>query len=232
MWEPDNEIITVLVVQEHAVVCEGLRMLIDAWPKMHVVGVARVQSEAVLLAKRKAPDVILLDMDFDREEAFDTLQKLRQAAKRSRILLLASKGRTTECGKAVRLGAMGVVLNKDGPALLEKAIERVHQGEVWVDRSMMGSLLHEISHGPGLDSEAAKIMSLTEGERKVITLVGEGLKNKQIAKRLFVSETTVSHRLSSIFSKLEVSDRLELVIYAFSNGLADIPQRKIRLVNE
>lgn len=222
-----NEIISVLVIHEHSVICESLRMLIDGWPKMHVIGVARLQAEAMLLVKKKAPDVILLDMDFDREELFDLLQQLQQAAKRSRILLLANRCRSADCGKAVKLGARGVVLNKDGPALLEKAIERVHQGEVWVDRSVMGSLLHEMSNGPGLDSEEGKIASLTERERKVISLVSEGLKNKQVAKRLAVSETTVSHRLSSIFSKLEVSDRLELVIYAFRNGLAKIPQQRI-----
>ena len=227
MIEPDNnEIISVVIAHEHAVVCEGLRMLIDTNPKTQVIGVARAPSEVLSLAKNKKPHIILVDMDFRGEEEFPPLKQLSQVAKRSRVLVLASVRRSDECRRSVRLGAMGVVLDKDGPELLLKAIEKVHQGEVWVDRSMMKSLLNELAQDPDLDSDEAKIASLTERERQVISLVGEGLKNKQIAKRLFLGETTVSHRLSSIFSKLDVSDRLELVIYAFRYGLADIPRRK------
>lgn len=225
MTEPANKIISVLIAHEHAVVGEGLRMLIDSNPRFQVVGVATNQSEALLMAKAKKPAVILLDLDFDNEEGFPPLTQLSQVAKRSRVLMLASERRSEECRKAVKLGAMGIVFNKDGPALLNKAIQKVHQGEVWVDRSMMGILLNEITNGHDLDSDEAKIASLTERERMVISLVGQGLKNKEISKRLFVGETTVSHRLSSVFSKLGVSDRLELVIYAFRNGLADIPKR-------
>jgi DNA-binding NarL/FixJ family response regulator len=83
--------------------------------------------------------------------------------------------------------------------------------------------MQEISDNQQPDTDKQKIASLTEREREVITLVGEGLKNKQIAARLFISETTVTHHLSSVFSKLEVSDRLELIIYAFRHGLAKLP---------
>jgi DNA-binding NarL/FixJ family response regulator len=87
----------------------------------------------------------------------------------------------------------------------------------------MGSVLQEISESKQPEPDKEKIASLTEREREVIGLVGEGLKNKQIASRLFISETTVTHHLSSVFSKLEVSDRLELIIYAFRHGLAKMP---------
>ena len=229
MNEPANNIISVLIAHEHAVVGEGLRMLIDSNPKFQVIGVATSQSEALSKAKAKKPAVILLDMDFANEQGFPPLTQLSQVAKDSRVLMLASERRSEECRKAVRLGAMGIVFNKDGPALLIKAIQKVYLGEVWVDRSMMGVLLNEMTNGRDLDSDEAKIASLTQRERIVISLMAEGLKNKEIAKRLFMSETTVSHRLSSVFSKLGVSDRLELVIYAFRNGLADIPKRTIPL---
>ena len=89
---------------------------------------------------------------------------------------------------------------------------------------MMGSILQNLNKPTIVDPEESKIKSLTDREREVIGLVGEGLKNKQIGERLFISETTVTHHLSSIFSKLEVSDRLELIIYAFRNGLAKVPK--------
>jgi two-component system nitrate/nitrite response regulator NarL len=121
-------------------------------------------------------------------------------------------------------GAMGVVLKEHAAEVLIKAINKVHQGEVWLDRSMMGTVLDEMTQAPEIDPEGARIASLSDREREVIALIAEGLKNKQIAQRLFISETTVTHHLSSIFSKLDVSDRLELIIYAFRHGLAQLPR--------
>jgi DNA-binding NarL/FixJ family response regulator len=89
----------------------------------------------------------------------------------------------------------------------------------------MGMMIQELSRPNQTDPEAVKIEELTSREREVIELVGEGLKNKQIAERLFISETTVTHHLSSVFSKLDVSDRLELIIYAFRYGLAKMPAK-------
>jgi len=89
---------------------------------------------------------------------------------------------------------------------------------------MMGSMIQEFNKPALPDPEVTKIETLTDREREVIALVGEGLKNKQVGERLFISETTVTHHLSSVFSKLEVSDRLELIIYAFRHGLAKMPK--------
>jgi DNA-binding NarL/FixJ family response regulator len=120
---------------------------------------------------------------------------------------------------------MGIVLKQQAAELLLKAIRKVHDGEVWIDRSMMGSVLDEVrsEKREEINSQAAKIGALTAREREVIALVSEGLKNKAIGERLFISETTVTHHLSSIYSKLGVSDRLELVVYAFANNLTKKP---------
>lgn len=102
----------------------------------------------------------------------------------------------------------------------------MHAGEVWLDRATMGNLFNEMTRkkSNGRDPDETRKESLTEREHQVISLIAEGLKNKQIAQRLFISETTVTHHLSSIFSKLDVSDRLELVIYAFGHDLARLPK--------
>jgi DNA-binding NarL/FixJ family response regulator len=102
------------------------------------------------------------------------------------------------------------------PATLFRAIERVHAGDVWMERRLMAALLsgHGAgTHGPQLDS-------LTPREREVVRLISEGLKNKQIAQRLSVTDVTVRHHLTSVFSKLDVADRLSLVVFAFEHGLA------------
>ena len=217
-----SEPIRVLIIHEQAVVREGLRLLVENRTN-HVVGLARNKSEALSLAAQKRPNVILMDLAFEGDQGLKLLRQLLQSARESRVLMLTTVRHTQEYQKAIKLGAMGLVLNKHGADMLLKAIDRVHRGEIWVDRSMIGVLLHESGNGASAHPEEQKIATLTARERKVIALVGEGLKNKQIGERLFICETTVSHRLSSIFAKLGVADRLELVIYAFRHGLARVP---------
>jgi DNA-binding NarL/FixJ family response regulator len=121
---------------------------------------------------------------------------------------------------------VGLVLKEKAAEVLLKAIERVHAGEVWLDRTLLASVLGDLTRASlkqPIDPEAIKIATITAREREVIGLIGQGLKNRQIGERLFISETTVRHHLTSIFGKLEVADRLELVIYAYRYGLARPP---------
>jgi two-component system nitrate/nitrite response regulator NarL len=228
MTNTAREHIRVLIVDDHAVVRAGLRMLIDAQPGMKVVEMASNSAEALEFAARESPEIILLDLDLGGQDVITLIPELRAAAKDARVLVLTGLKDLEAHRRSMRLGAMGVILKDQAAEILIKAIEKVHAGEVWVDRLTMGSLLDEMTQAPEIDPEEARIASLTQREREVIALIAEGLKNKQIGQRLFIGETTVTHHLTSIFSKLEVSDRLELVIYAFSHNLAKMPQKRTR----
>jgi two-component system nitrate/nitrite response regulator NarL len=219
------EPIRILIVDDHAIVRAGLRMLIDQNPAMEVVGVAGDRAEALALAASEQPNMIILDILLGDDDGLSFLPQLREVATDSRVLVLTGLRSSESQRRAIIAGAMGVVLKEHAAEVLIKAINKVHQGEVWLDRSLMGSVLDAITQTPEVDPETERIASLTERERQVIALIAEGLKNKQIGERLFISETTVTHHLSSIFSKLEVSDRLELVIYAFSRNLVKVPQK-------
>ena len=222
------EPIRILIVDDHAVVRAGLRMLIDQNPTMKVIGLAGNRSEALAIAASEQPNLIILDLLLGDEDGLTILPELREVAKNARVLVLTGLRGSESQRRAMLAGAMGVVLKDHAAEVLIKAINKVHQGEVWLDRLMMGSVLDEMTQTPETDPDKARIASLTEREREVIALIAEGLKNKEIGKRLFISETTVTHHLSSIFSKLGVSDRLELVIYAFSRNLAKMPQKATR----
>ncbi|MGI8734014.1 MAG: response regulator [Pyrinomonadaceae bacterium] len=215
--------ISVLIVDDHAVVRAGLRMLIDQDPGMKVTGLAGNRSEALAAATSSQPNIIILDIVLGDEDGLSFLPELREVAPNARVLVLTGLRSSDSQRQAMRAGAMGVVLKEHAAEVLIKAIKKVHHGEVWLDRFTMGSVLQEFTEEKQIDPDKNKIATLTDREREVITLVGEGLKNKQIAARLFISETTVTHHLSSVFSKLEVSDRLELIIYAFRHGLAKLP---------
>jgi DNA-binding NarL/FixJ family response regulator len=126
----------------------------------------------------------------------------------------------------VLFGAVGIVRKEKAAEVLISAVERVHKGEAWLDPSLMADVLSDMTRsakGKKPDPEAQKIAALTNREREVIALVGEGIKSKEIAGRLFISETTVRHHLTSIFDKLGVADRIELLIYAYRHGLASPP---------
>lgn len=215
-----------MIVDDHAVIRTGLRMLIEQDQTMTVVAMAGTTSEAALLAEREKPDIIVLDLMLGDEDGLEFLPQLCKTSPNSRVLILTGVQSTTSHRLAIRRGAMGIVMKQQAADLLLKAIRKVHAGEVWIDRSMMSSVLSDVRNErhEEADPEAGKINSLTPREREVIALVSEGLKNKLIGERLFISETTVTHHLSSIFSKLDVSDRLELIIYAFRYGLAKIPK--------
>ena len=215
--------IRVLIVDDHAVVRAGLRMLIDQDPDMKVTSDAGNRSEALAAAASDPPNIIILDIVLGDEDGLSLLPELRAVAPYARVLVLTGLRSSQSQRQAMRAGAMGIVLKEHAVEVLIKAIKKVHSGEVWLDRLTMGSVLQEMTEKTPADPEQEKITSLTERERQVVGLVGEGLKNKQIAAKLFISETTVTHHLSSVFSKLAVSDRLELIIYAFRHGLAKLP---------
>jgi DNA-binding NarL/FixJ family response regulator len=215
-----------MIVDDHSVIRSGLRMLIEQDQTMTVVAMAGTPAEALLLAAREKPDIIVLDLMLGEEDGLEFLPQLCKTSPNSRVLILTGVQSSDSHRMAIRRGAMGIVLKQQAADLLLKAIRKVHAGEVWIDRSMMSSVLSDVRNErhEEADPEAEKIASLTPREREVIALVSEGLKNKLIGERLFISETTVTHHLSSIFSKLDVSDRLELIIYAFRHGLAKIPK--------
>jgi DNA-binding NarL/FixJ family response regulator len=214
--------IRLLLIDNQAIVRSGVRMLIERQPGLEVVAEIENHAESVAVAAREQPDVILLAIN--EESDLKLLPDLLTAANQSQVLILTDLRDPTLHQRAVCQGAIGVVL-KDAPTeTFIKAIEKVSNGEAWLNRSMTANVLAKLVRANGeLELETAKISTLTKREREIITLIGEGLKNKQISARLFISEATVRHHLTSIFDKLNVSDRLELIIYAFRHNLTKPP---------
>jgi DNA-binding NarL/FixJ family response regulator len=224
--EPAPEKIRILIIDDQLVVREGLRLLIENHPGIKISAMVSTITEALEIVTRQTFDLIILNLELGGSSALSVIPQLRETAFKARVLALTGVRDTETHRKAVQLGAMGVVLKEEAAELLIKAIEKVYLGEVWLDRLSLGHLLWQMTSrvNESVDPERRKISTLTEREREVITLIAQGLKNKQIAERLFISQTTVTHHLSSIYAKLGVSDRLELVVYAFANKLAKLPE--------
>ena len=218
--------IRVLILDHHTMVREGLRLLLERSERIQVVGEAGTSEEALSLVNEQRPDIILLELNLDGELNTEIISQLIAAAERARLLVVTGIDEERIHQLAVQLGAMGIIRKTQPSKVLIKAVEKVNAGEVWIDRSMMANVLTQLSHirtyGED-DGETQKIESLSGRELEVVALIGEGLKNKEIARRLTISETTVRHHLTSVYRKLDVSDRLELAIYAYRNSLADPP---------
>jgi two-component system, NarL family, nitrate/nitrite response regulator NarL len=220
-------LISILIAQPKArpISRVGLCLLLGEKPTIKVIGTAVGIEEAAPLLQQP-PDIILLDMLECDEASLEFLKELAHLAENSRIILFTAATSLAEQRRAVSLGAMGLVRHEDTPEALIKAIERVHDGEVWLERALVANVLEEARRTSqnAWDPEQSRIATLTAREHEVIVLICQGKKNQAIAKELFVSEATVRHRLTSIFEKLKVEDRLELVIFAFQHGLAELPR--------
>jgi two-component system, NarL family, nitrate/nitrite response regulator NarL len=223
--------IRILLIDELPIVRTGLRMLIESHGTFEVIGEADTLIEALPLMA-DAPDIILLDLNSLSYQT--SLESIPQAfnlafnGSQPRLLLLTDADDPEVNLNAIKMGAMGIVNKKESADVLIKAIERINAGEVWINRAIMERVMGGIwnsNHTQTVvaDPEAVKIGSVTRREHEVIQLIGQGLKNKQIAESLYISEITVRHHLTSIFDKLGVSDRFELAIYSYRHGLAKLP---------
>lgn len=212
--------IRVILVDDHAIIRDGLRMIIENDAEVEVVGEASSIKDALDLVASEKPDIILLDLDLGKESSLDFMQEIYDAAENTQILILTGVIDEIKHKRAMQNGARGILLKNQSGTILLKAIKKVHQGEAWVDRTLTAKLLAEKNNCNTLNKETQmKIDSLTKREYEIVELISEGLVNKEIAERLFVGEKTIRNCLTVIYSKLEVSNRLELAIFASRNEL-------------
>ena len=214
--------IRIVIVDSHTLVRTGLRLILESKAGIKVVGEAGKVSEGLEIVANQKPDIILLKLDPFSSIGLDIIRKLSKASSCSRVILLAQPDEAQVLINAVQEGVLGIVLKTQPPEILIKAIRKVHAGEVWIERSMIANLLSGLTNAQRLvtqDPQTESITQLSQRERQVIQQIGQGRKNYQIAKQLSLSETTVRHHLTSIYEKLGVSDRLELLVFAHRNGL-------------
>jgi two-component system nitrate/nitrite response regulator NarL len=210
-----------VVAAAHAVVRAGVKYIFASHAHLIVVGEASAAGEMLSLAARTRPDVVVIDPDSDKLP-LHAIGELNEAGT-GRLLIFTASAEARMHYRAFELGAVGVVRKDQPPETLVQAVERVHAGEIWLERIKTAELLVGLRRR---DPDAARILSLTKREREVIALVGLGLKNPAIGERLFISEGTVRNHLTSILSKLELSDRFELAVYAFQHDLVEPGTRR------
>lgn len=219
--------IRVFIAEDHHITLWGLSRLIEAaGPRMVVVGTASTRSELINHDAAADADVILLDLDLGGEDAGDALELLRQRCP-GRVLVLTGADDLSLHRAVVMNGARGVVLKSEPAQTILRAIEKVHAGEVWLHRALLGEVLGQLTGAEPAQAPApanpaaACIASLTPRERQIVQLMvrQSGAKQFAIADELGLSEHTLRNHLTTIYSKLGVHGRLELHVFATANGL-------------
>jgi len=215
--------IRIVIIDAYTLIRRGLRLILENQPGLIVVGEAEDSIQGLKVVADLKPDIILLKLHPAGDPGLDVISQLKRTCKEARIILMTTTEDLQVCLQAIQEGVLGVVSKLQAPEILVKAIKKVHSGEVWIEHSMVARLLTTTDitrRSLTVDPDADRIQQLSHRERDVIQLIGRGLKNQQIAIQLCISESTVRHHLTSIYCKLGVSDRLELLVFAHRKGLA------------
>ena len=218
-------LIRVAVADAHPVVREGLHRLLQAEPGFQVVGQAENGDEAVKLVQAKQPDVLMIDARIAGMTGMHALRELSKTASNCRVVLLNASLDRTQVLEALRLGARGLVTKNTTVGLMLKCIRTVMAGQYWIGRESVSDLIGCLvpRRAEGESPALAKKPELTRRELQIIGAVVAGYTNRDIATRLSLSEHTVKHHLSSIFDKLDVTNRLEVALLAIKQKLVTEP---------
>ncbi|EXG81728.1 response regulator [Cryptosporangium arvum] len=203
--------ITVLLVDDHPVVRDGLRGMLDAEPDLEVVGEAGSGPEAVVLARTLRPDVVLMDLRMPGGDGATATGRIRAEVRTAHVVVLTTYDTDADILRAVDAGAAGYLLKDASRAELTAAVRAASRGETVLAPSVAGRLVQQVRRPAG--------PQLSARELEVLTLVGQGLTNAEIGARLHISEATVKTHLLRTFTKLDVSDRTAAVTTAMARGL-------------
>ncbi|HEX6269687.1 MAG TPA: response regulator transcription factor [Anaerolineales bacterium] len=219
--------IRVLIVDDHAMVRQGLRTFLELQDTsvlpIEVIGEASNGLDAVELARGMQPDIVLLDLVMPEMDGLQATSRIIECSPRSRVIILTSFGEEDKVLPAIRAGAQGYLLKDIPPDELVHSVREAYLGRVQLHPEIARKLMSMVATGKESASGHAAAHSedgLTEREHEVLQLISDGLNNREIAGRLFISEKTVKTHVSSILGKLHLEDRTQAAIYALKHGLA------------
>jgi DNA-binding NarL/FixJ family response regulator len=215
--------ISILLVDDQELLRMGFRMVLDAQPDFEVVGETGSGDQAVALVHEQAPDVVLMDVRMPGTDGVEATRQIIATGSRSRVIILTTFDLDEYAYAALRAGASGFLLKDAPPGDLISAIRAVASGDAVVapstTRRLLSSLAHQLPRSNSHDDDHPRLQLLTPREREVMIAVSRGLSNAEIAEALVLSEATVKTHVGRILAKLDLRDRVQIVVFAYDQGL-------------
>ena len=218
-----TELISILIVDDHEVVRNGLRAYIDTLPEFQVIGEAVSGEEAVQMVSEYIPDIVLLDLILPGMDGVETTRQVKQISPRTQVVVLTSYYEDAHIFPALKAGAISYILKDMKMDKLAEVLRRAIQGEVTLHPRVAARVLQNIRTENS--EEQPLFTELTDRELDVLKLIANGLTNSQIADKLVISENTVKGHVSNILSKLHLADRTQVAVYAWQRGLVQREQQ-------
>jgi two-component system, NarL family, response regulator DevR len=200
----------IVLVDDHAIVREGLQTMLDAEDDLEVVGQAGSIAQAILRVKQLQPDLVLLDVQLPDGNGVDACAEIKLIAPDTKVLMLTSFADQGLLDKAIAAGAAGYLLKRVKPADLLGGIRKAASGEMLLDDSVVGGVVQRLQHG----DEDSQVADLSPQEQKVLMLLAEGMTNREIGEQLYLAEKTVKNYVSNMLAKLDMSNRSEAAVFA------------------
>ncbi len=214
-----DKTIKVVIADDHALIREGIKQILELESDIAVIGQAGDGEEAFNMAMELNPDIILLDINMPKLNGIETLRKFKDMGIKSKVIILTIHEDKEYILKTLKLGANGYMLKDSSADSLIKGIRDVAKGEKYIQPSVADLVSRSSNYDEYFNVSIDKINSLTKREYEVLILIAEGLNNKDIADRLYISEKTVKNHVSNIFKKLDLNDRVQAAIFAYKNNI-------------
>jgi two-component system response regulator DegU len=216
------EQISVVIADNHRLIREGLSLILQHEESIRIIGEAVNVVQTINVVKELKPDVVLLDIRMPETDGIQVIPSIRNKSPKTKALMLTSTMDEEKIFKSLKVGAKGYLSMDSSASDLTKAIKAVYRGELWVERKLMSKFFeNEASNNSnGANPHKKTHEGLTLREQEVLRHLADGLSNKEIAEDLFISEKTVKSHLNSIFKKLNVTRRLQAILYAINKGLS------------
>lgn len=214
-----EKIIKVIIADDHALIREGIKQILELESDIAVIGQAGDGEEAFNMTVALDPDIVLLDINMPKLNGIETLRKFKDLGIKSKVIILTIHEDKEYILKTLKLGANGYMLKDSNADSLIKGIRDVARGEKYIQPSVADLVSRSSNYDEYFNSCIDKINSLTKREYEVLILIAEGLNNKDIADRLYISEKTVKNHVSNIFKKLDLNDRVQAAIFAYKNNI-------------
>lgn len=211
--------IKIIIVDDHDLIREGLNRILSFEDDLLILGEARNGKEALELIKIENPNMVLLDINMPIMNGIETLKKIKEHSKEIKVVMLTVENDRRTINEAIDIGADAYVLKESAGSEITNAIRLVYSGEKYIDKALVKIIFSDIKNS--YNKEKSILDSLTDRELSILFEISSGLRNKEIAEKLFLSEKTIKNYVTNVFRKVGVEDRVQATIFAINNNIEE-----------